>query len=107
VIFDHSATTFRNAIYDDYKANRPELPEDLRPQFPLTREATRAFNVACIETEGYEADDIIAALVAVSAVEAGGKLHHHLVGQGPDAADPPRGGHVRPDEDPGSSAPTR
>ena len=43
VIFDHSATTFRNALYPEYKANRPELPEDLRPQFPLTREATRAF----------------------------------------------------------------
>ena len=62
VIFDYSAKTFRNDIYPAYKANRPELPEDLRPQFPLTREATRAFNVACIETEGYEADDIIATL---------------------------------------------
>ena len=72
VIFDHSATTFRNALYPAYKANRPDLPEDLRPQFPLTREATRAFNVACIETEGYEADDIIATL-ARHAVEAGGQ----------------------------------
>ena len=71
VIFDHSATTFRNALYPEYKANRPELPEDLRPQFPLTREATRAFNVACLETEGYEADDIIATL-AREAVAAGG-----------------------------------
>jgi DNA polymerase-1 len=60
----------------------------LRPQFPLTREATRAFNVACIEAEGYEADDIIATL-ARQAVEAGGELHDHLLGQGPDAADPP------------------
>ena len=42
VIFDHSAKTFRNALYPLYKANRPELPEDLRPQFPLTRQATRA-----------------------------------------------------------------
>jgi DNA polymerase-1 len=71
VVFDHSAETFRNAIYPEYKANRPDLPEDLRPQFPLTREATRAFNVACLETEGYEADDIIATL-ARKAVEAGG-----------------------------------
>ena len=52
VIFDHSSKTFRNEIYPLYKANRPELPEDLRPQFPLTREATRAFNIACIETGG-------------------------------------------------------
>ncbi|TMV58356.1 DNA polymerase I, partial [Thioclava sp. BHET1] len=60
VIFDYSSKTFRNEIYPEYKANRPELPEDLRPQFPLTREATRAFNIACIETDGFEADDIIA-----------------------------------------------
>ncbi len=73
VIFDHSSKTFRNDIYDKYKANRPELPEDLRPQFPLTREATRAFNLSCIETEGFEADDIIATL-ARQAREAGGRV---------------------------------
>ncbi|MCB1358574.1 MAG: hypothetical protein KDK53_19480 [Maritimibacter sp.] len=73
VIFDHSSKTFRNALFPDYKANRPELPEDLRPQFPLTREATRAFNIACVETEGYEADDIIATLTR-QAVEAGGDV---------------------------------
>ena len=73
VIFDYSSKTFRDAIYDKYKANRPELPEDLRPQFPLTREATRAFGVACLEMEGYEADDIIATL-ARRAVEAGGDV---------------------------------
>ena len=72
VVFDYSATTFRNAIYDQYKANRPEPPEDLRPQFPMTREATRAFNVACLEQDGYEADDIIATLARL-AVEAGGR----------------------------------
>ena len=71
VIFDFSSKTFRNDIYPLYKANRPELPEDLRPQFPLTRAATRAFNVACIEIDGFEADDIIATL-ARQAVEAGG-----------------------------------
>ncbi len=60
VIFDYSATTFRNEIYSEYKANRPEPPEDLRPQFPLVRDATRAFNVPCIEMEGFEADDLIA-----------------------------------------------
>ncbi|HHX88639.1 MAG TPA: DNA polymerase I [Paracoccus sp.] len=73
VIFDHSAKTFRNDIFPDYKANRPELPEDLRPQFPLTREATRAFNIAAIETEGFEADDIIATLTR-HAREAGGRV---------------------------------
>lgn len=61
VIFDYSSKTFRNDLYADYKANRDEPPDDLRPQFGLIREATRAFNVPCIETEGYEADDIIAA----------------------------------------------
>ncbi|MEM1378744.1 MAG: DNA polymerase, partial [Pseudomonadota bacterium] len=61
VIFDYSSKTFRNDLYAEYKANRDEPPEDLRPQFGLIREATRAFNVPCIETEGYEADDIIAA----------------------------------------------
>ncbi len=60
VIFDHSGKSFRNDIYKDYKANRPPAPEDLIPQFPLVREATRAFNVPCIEIEGFEADDIIA-----------------------------------------------
>jgi DNA polymerase-1 len=72
VIFDHSSKTFRNDIYPLYKAHRPEPPEDLRPQFPLTRAATRAFNVACIEVENYEADDIIATL-ARQATEAGGE----------------------------------
>ena len=71
VIFDHSGKTFRNDMYDKYKANRPPTPEDLIPQFPLTREATRAFNVACKEVEGFEADDIIATL-ACRARAAGG-----------------------------------
>jgi DNA polymerase-1 len=60
VIFDYSSATFRKEIYPDYKANRSAPPEDLIPQFGLIREATRAFNLPCIETEGYEADDIIA-----------------------------------------------
>ena len=71
VIFDHSGKTFRNDMYDLYKANRSATPEDLIPQFPLTRIATRAFNVACKEVEGFEADDIIATL-ACRAREAGG-----------------------------------
>lgn len=61
VIFDHSEETFRNKLYDKYKAHRPPPPEDLVPQFPLVREATRAFGVPCLELPGYEADDLIAA----------------------------------------------
>ncbi len=73
VVFDKGSHTFRNDLYDLYKANRDEMPEDLRPQMPLTREATRAFNIACIEKEGYEADDIIATY-ARQAREAGGRV---------------------------------
>ncbi len=73
VIFDKASHTFRNDLYDQYKANRDEMPEDLRPQMPLTREATRAFNIACEEIDGYEADYIIATL-AVQAREAGGSV---------------------------------
>lgn len=60
VIFDHSAHSFRNDLYADYKANRSEPPEDLRPQFSIIRDATRAFGLPCIEEEGFEADDLIA-----------------------------------------------
>ncbi|RLP27699.1 DNA polymerase I [Mesorhizobium sp. YM1C-6-2] len=60
VIFDYSSKTFRNELYADYKANRSAPPDDLIPQFGLIREATRAFNLPCIEMEGFEADDIIA-----------------------------------------------
>lgn len=71
VIFDKGSHTFRNDMYDLYKANREAMPEDLRPQMPLTRRATAAFNIACEELEGYEADDIIATL-ARQARDAGG-----------------------------------
>ncbi len=60
VILDASGVSFRNEIYDLYKANRPEAPEDLKPQFPLIRDATRAFSLPCIEVPGLEADDLIA-----------------------------------------------
>ncbi|MCT4577895.1 DNA polymerase I [Donghicola sp.] len=73
VIFDKGSHTFRNDMYDQYKANREAMPEDLRPQIPLTREATRAFNIACEEMEGYEADDIIATLCH-QARDAGGRV---------------------------------
>ncbi len=72
VVFDKGSHTFRNDMYDLYKANRDAMPEDLRPQMPLTREATRAFNIACLEQEGFEADDIIATL-ACKARDAGGR----------------------------------
>ncbi|TNE69872.1 MAG: DNA polymerase I [Rhodobacteraceae bacterium] len=95
VIFDHSGKTFRNDLYPAYKANRPPAPEDLVPQFPLTREATRAFNVACIEIEGFEADDIIGTL-AHQARDAGGRVTiissdkdlMQLVGDGVEMLDP-------------------
>ncbi|WP_375687792.1 DNA polymerase I [Pseudooceanicola sp. LIPI14-2-Ac024] len=73
VIFDKGSHTFRNDLYDLYKANREAMPEDLRPQIPLTREATIAFNIACKELEGYEADDIIATL-SCQARDAGGRV---------------------------------
>ncbi len=64
VIFDTSRKTFRSDIYPEYKANRDAPPEDLIPQFPLVREATRAFNIPAIEKAGFEADDIIATYAA-------------------------------------------
>ncbi|PDT53648.1 MULTISPECIES: DNA polymerase I [Sinorhizobium] len=70
VIFDYSSKTFRNTLYDQYKANRTAPPEDLIPQFGLIRHATRAFNLPCIEKEGYEADDLIATYARL-AEEAG------------------------------------
>ncbi len=98
VIFDASGKTFRNDLYPAYKANRPPAPEDLVPQFPLTRDATRAFNVASIEKEGFEADDIIATY-ARQAREAGGRATiissdkdlMQLVGGGVEMMDPMKG----------------
>ena len=60
VIFDAGRQTFRNRLYDKYKANRPEAPEDLVPQFAIVREATRALNLPALELADYEADDLIA-----------------------------------------------
>ena len=73
VILDASEHTHRNAMYDQYKAHRPPPPEDLVPQFPLIRVATRAFSIPCIEEEGLEADDIIACY-ATAAKGAGWKV---------------------------------
>lgn len=69
VIFDAGRLTFRNEIYSDYKAHRPEPPEELIPQFPLIRDAVRAFNVPCIEMDGFEADDLIASYAKAAAAE--------------------------------------
>ncbi|MFO8127547.1 DNA polymerase I [Yoonia sp.] len=95
VIFDKGSHTFRNDMYDQYKANREAMPEDLRPQIPLTRVATKAFNIACEEMEGFEADDIIATL-AHQARDAGGRVTivssdkdlMQLVGEGVEMLDP-------------------
>ena len=63
VVFDLSERTFRTEIYPDYKAHRPDPPDDLRPQFPLIREAVKAFDLPCLEQRGFEADDLIATYV--------------------------------------------
>ncbi len=73
VIFDHKGKTFRSGIFPQYKANRPPTPEDLVPQLSLIRDATRAFNLPCIEMEGFEADDLIATY-ATHARDAGGRV---------------------------------
>src|SRR6187402_3256807 len=69
VVLDKGSHTFRNDMYDQYKAHRPPPPEDLVPQFPLIRVATRAFSVPCIEEEGLEADDIIACYAKAALAE--------------------------------------
>ena len=106
VIFDHSSESFRNEIYDQYKANRPPPPEDLRPQFPLIRDATRAFGLPCIEMEGFEADDLIATY-AVQAREAGAAGDHRessdkdlmqLVGGGVGMLDPMKNAEIGVEE---------
>ncbi|MEJ8572513.1 DNA polymerase I [Microbaculum marinum] len=95
VIFDYSARSFRNDLYDQYKAHRPEPPEDLRPQFGLIRQAVAAFNIACVEQEGYEADDLIATYAREAAgkgatvtIVASDKDLMQLVGDGIEMLDP-------------------
>jgi DNA polymerase-1 len=63
IVFDKSEITFRNKLYPDYKAHRPAAPDELIPQFPLIREAVRAFDLPCLEQVGFEADDLIATYV--------------------------------------------
>ena len=73
IIFDAARRTFRNDIYPDYKGHRPDAPEELVPQFPLIKEASKAFNLHTIEIEGFEADDIIATY-ARQATQAGAEV---------------------------------
>src|SRR4051812_8276716 len=73
VIFDAGRVTFRNRLYEAYKAQRPPPPEELIPQFPLVREATDAFGVPAVELDDWEADDLIAAY-AHAAAAAGGQV---------------------------------
>src|SRR5258708_14501537 len=70
VVFDKSEKTFRTEMYPDYKAHRPDPPDDLRPQFGFIREAVHAFDIPCLEQQGFEADDLIATYVS-QACEAG------------------------------------
>ena len=69
VIFDAGRTTFRNRLYDQYKAQRPEPPPELRPQFALVREAPPAFGVPAIELADWEADDLIASYYTLAATQ--------------------------------------
>ena len=105
VIFDYSGKSFRNDLYPAYKAHRPPAPEDLVPQFPLIREATRAFGLPSVEMEGYEADDLIAtyarqaaAAGATVTVVSSDKDLMQLVGGGIDMLDPMKNRAIGPDE---------
>ncbi|MDR2778562.1 MAG: hypothetical protein LBB13_03655 [Rickettsiales bacterium] len=69
VVFDTGGKNFRHSIFPDYKSNRPPVPEDMIPQFPLLREVTSAMGIRTIEKEGYEADDVIATLAKKAKLE--------------------------------------
>ena len=104
-IFDASGESFRNRIYDPYKANRDEPPEELRPQFPLIREASRAFGLATIEVDDYEADDIIATYCRLAreaghraVVVSSDKDLMQLVGDRVDMFDPMKNKPIGPEE---------
>ena len=95
VIFDKGSHSFRNEMYAEYKANRDEPPEDLRPQFPLVRDAAHAFGVPVVELEGYEADDIIATYAKQAAADgrpvtivSSDKDLMQLIGNGVEMFDP-------------------
>ncbi|SEH25693.1 DNA polymerase I [Magnetospirillum fulvum] len=105
VIFDSSRKTFRTDLYPEYKAHRPPPPEELVPQFPLVREAVRAFDVACIEMEGFEADDLIAAYARAATLQgakvtivSSDKDLMQLVGAQVSMFDPMKNRTIGPDE---------
>ena len=105
VIFDAGRRSFRNDIYPDYKAHRPEAPEELVPQFALIREATRACNLPCIEMEGFEADDIIASYARLASAQgikvtivSSDKDMMQLVGPGVSMLDPMKNRMIGPEE---------
>jgi DNA polymerase-1 len=105
VIFDAGRVTFRNRLYDPYKAHRPPPPDELIPQFALIREATEAFGVPAIELADWEADDLIAAY-ALATTNAGGQVTivssdkdlMQLIRPGVDMLDPIKQKPIGPDE---------
>ncbi|MFA5795484.1 MAG: DNA polymerase I [Candidatus Brocadiia bacterium] len=63
IAFDAKGPTFREDMYKEYKANRPDMPDELKPQIPYIKKLTEAFNIPMLEKQGYEADDVIGTLV--------------------------------------------
>ncbi len=105
VIFDAGSQTFRNELYQAYKAHRPEPPAELVPQFKLIREAVRAFNVPCIELDGFEADDLIASYARAAraagdevTIVSSDKDLMQLIGPGVGMLDPIKNRRIGPDE---------
>jgi DNA polymerase-1 len=105
VVFDKGKKSFRNDFYPEYKAHRPDPPEDLVPQFEMIREATRAFNLPCIQMDNYEADDIIATYArraAAAGIEvtiiSSDKDLMQLVGDGIAMMDPMKNQPIGPEE---------
>ena len=105
VIFDTARKSFRNEFFPDYKAHRPPAPEDLIPQFPLFREATKAFNVPTWEMDGFEADDLIATYARMAredgyevVIVSSDKDLMQMVGDGVTMLDPMKQRRIGPDE---------
>ena len=95
VIYDASERSFRKDIYPAYKAQRPDPPEELIPQFPLIRATSEAFSLPGVEIEGFEADDIIATYARMAREEgsrvvivSSDKDMMQLVGDGVTMLDP-------------------
>ena len=105
VVFDSKRLNFRNEFYADYKAHRPEPPEELKPQFGIIREAVEAFCVPSIELEGYEADDLIATYARLAreqgrqvTIVSSDKDLMQLVGDGVAMLDPMKNKPIGPEE---------